>query len=216
MSLPCSQPGQFGRLLVQTLRNGKCAKRAFWNFQKLTIFRTCSTFSIWWAYLAASQGQFEGYLYYLYTPSETGKLPNRSSETVLKPTIFAIFFFHFFNPMSLPCSQPGQFEGYWYKASETGKVPNGPSETVLKPTIFPTFSTFSTRWAYLAASPRQFEGYLYKPSERGKVPKRAFWNVTKIYHFRDFFPLFQPDEPTLQPARRQIPFFCRTHVAGYF
>ena len=47
---------------------------------------------------------FEGYL---YKPSETGKLPNGSSETLPKPTIFRSDFFHFFNPMNVPCSHPG-------------------------------------------------------------------------------------------------------------
>ena len=40
--LPCSQPGKFFRLLVQTLRNGKSPKRAFWNRTKIYNFHPFS------------------------------------------------------------------------------------------------------------------------------------------------------------------------------
>ena len=203
------------RLLVQTLRNGKSPKRVFWNPAKTHHFPTFSTFSTRWVYLAASQAAernffnlistscrqpstFEGYL---YKPSETGKVPNGSSETLLKPTIFRLFPLfkpdeptlqparrqnttfstwstaaerNFFNLINTSCRQPSTFEGYTYKPSETEKVPNGSSETLLKP-----FSTWSTP---LAAS-----------SMEGGYAKRIFWTLLKPTIFTTFC--------TLPPAK---------------
>ena len=104
--------------------------------------------------------------------------------------------------MSLPCSQPGKFEGYLHKCFETGKLPNGLSEILTKTYHFCGFSYFFNPRSLPCSQPNKFDGYLHKPSETGSAPNGSSEILTKLKPtFFKLFPLFQPDEPTLQPAR---------------
>ena len=102
-------------------------------------------------------------------------------------------FFHFFNPVSFPCSQPGSRMQLFQ-----------PDEHILQP----------------ARRQNARRRLLWETRRNRKAAKRVFWNPTKTYHFSDFFhflnpislpcsqpggrmQLFQPDQHIFQPARRQ-------------